>query len=256
MKFTAVTVLASMLGIGAIAGGTVAVMQRSQPNTPAPLEHNVQPPASTTPPPQKEIAIVPKPEAPQAETPRHKTRPISTNKPNPKAQRIVERCRVLMAIVKDNNPPLNVRAQPNTQAAIVGQLQDGTFVSVKQEADGWFQIAEPSGWIATSKTASRCGEKTEVVSFSAGESGTTISDEMLGTGSHRYKFQLGKGQTLTVRGHTGPMPALVGPDGKHLIGMDQQSPTWSKELSSSGEYTLEMESNFRGYKYDFEVEVK
>lgn len=255
MKSTAMTVLASMLSIGAIAGGTVAVMQRSQPTTPAPIVNNIKPQASPdTKPVPEPVAIVPKPELPASTQP--ETRPIAATKPNQKAQRTVEQCRVLMAIVKDNNPPLNVRAQPNTQAAIVGQLQDGTFVSVKQEADGWFQIAEPSGWIAKSKTASRCGEKTETVSFGTGESGTTISDEMLGTGSHRYKLQLSKGQTITVQGNVGPMPALVGPDGKHLIGMDQQSPKWSKELSSSGEYTLEMESNFRGYKYDFAVEVK
>jgi hypothetical protein len=161
-----------------------------------------------------------------------------------------------MAIVNDDNPPLNVRTQPNADAAVVSTLENGIFVNVKQEKDGWFEIAEPAGWIAKSKTANRCGEKVEQVQFGPGKSDTELADEFLGTGSHQYKMQLAKGQKLTIQGEVGPMPAVIAPDGRYLVSMDEKPRSWSTELPSSGEYTFELDSNFRGYKYDFSVEVK
>lgn len=251
---TSALVLAGLLSAGAVAGGTVAVMR--QPTAPSP--QIVSSPTVPQEVEQSQESIAPNQTKPSASI--EPTRPEKASPPAPKTSsetvREVKRCKVLMAIVKDDDPPLNVRAQPNTDAAIVGTLEEGMFVSVKQERDGWFEIAEPAGWIAKNKTASRCGQKVEQVEFGTGKSGAELSDEFLGTGSHQYKMKLDKGQKLTVKGEVGPMPAVIGPDGKYLVGMEDKPDAWSTELPSSGEYTLELDSNYRGYKYDFSVEVK
>ncbi len=251
---TSALVLAGLLSAGAVAGGTVAVMR--QPTDPSPQV--VSPTTAPQVMEQGEESAAPNQATPSASI--APTRPEASSQPatttSSETLREVERCKVLMAIVKDDNPPLNVRAQPNTDAAIVGTVEEGMFVSVKQERNGWFEIAEPAGWIAKSKTASRCGQKVEQVQFGTGKSGAELSDEFLGTGSHQYKMKLDKGQKLTVKGEVGPMPAVIGPDGKYLVGMEEKPDDWSTELPSSGEYTLELDSNYRGYKYDFSVEVK
>ncbi len=47
--------------------------------------------------------------------------------------------RANMAIIADPNPPLNVRSSPRVASNnIVGQLQNGTRVSVVGEQNGWF----------------------------------------------------------------------------------------------------------------------
>jgi hypothetical protein len=253
---SAAYVIASLLGVGAVAGGTIALRQQpAPPPTPKAVSASPQAPTIAALPNKTTetlTKITPTPIVPPAT---RATATPTSSEPGP-AIRKVSSCKILMAIVKDDNPPLNVRAQPNPDGAIVGTVSDGTFVSVKQERDGWLEITEPAGWIAKTKTASQCGQKVEQVSFGAGQTSATLSDEFLGAGSHQYKLALGQGQTLTVKGEVGPMPAVIGPDGKYLVGMDEARGTWATELPSTGEYTLEMDSNFRGYKYDFSVDVQ
>jgi Bacterial SH3 domain len=248
---SAAYVIASLLGVGAVAGGTVAL--RQQPATPPLVTQAVTaspaaPPTIAALPDKTSTKITPTPPAT-----RETIAPANSAPSQPIRQ--VSSCKILMAIVKDSTP-LNVRDQPNLNGAIVGTVTDGTFVSVKQEQSGWLEISEPPGWIAKSKTASQCGQKVEQVSFSAGQPSATVSDEFLGVGSHRYQLALRQGQTLTIKGAVGPMPAVIAPDGKYLVGLDEANGTWATQLPSTGEYTLEMDSNFRGYKYDFAVDVR
>ncbi len=248
---SAAYVIASLLGVGAVAGGTVALRHQASPPTPTVITAAPQAPT---------IAVLPDKtaEPPTNITPTPVTRATAapTNSAPSQATRKVSSCKILMAIVKDDNPPLNVRDQPNTAGVIVGTVPDGTFVSVKQEQAGWLEITEPQGWIAKSKTASQCGQKVEQVSFGAGQTRASLSDEFIGVGRHRYKLALGQGQTLTLKSEVGPMPAVIAPDGKYLLGLDEAQGTWATALPSSGEYTFEMDSNFRGYKYDFSVDVQ
>ncbi|MBE9033067.1 SH3 domain-containing protein [filamentous cyanobacterium LEGE 11480] len=259
---TSALVLAGLLGAGTIAGGTMAVRREPAAPPPKPTIAAPSPTAPTViaapdiavPTPNEPTAAAPKPvQTPIAPTPKRTKPPVTV--PG-KLVRKVTSCKVLMAIVKDANPPLNVRSGPSTTDKIVGTINDGAFVSVKQEQNGWLEIATPAGWIAKSKTASRCGHKVEQVSFGRGNTGAAISDEFLGSGSHKYKMTLGKGQNLTIKGAVGPMPAVVSPEGKYIVGMDQAQGSWSTQLPSSGEYTFELDSNFKGYKYDFVVEVQ
>jgi len=54
------------------------------------------------------------------------------------------------AVVNDQNPPLNVRSGPGTTYAIVGQLQNGTPLTVVGDnGQGWLHISVPvEGWVA------------------------------------------------------------------------------------------------------------
>jgi Bacterial SH3 domain len=250
---SAAYVIVSLLGVGAVAGGTVAL--RQQPSPP-PAPKAVASPQAPTIAVLPDKTVEPPPKITPIAPPTTRATATPTNNEVSPAIRKVSSCKILMAIVKDDNPPLNVRDQPNGTSTIVGTVSDGTFVSVKQEQDGWLEITEPKGWIAKTKTASQCGQKVEQVSFGAGQTSATLTDEFLGAGSHQYKLALGKGQTLTVTGAVGPMPAVIAPDGKYLVGMDEAKGTWATELPSSGEYTFEMDSNFRGYKYEFLVDAK
>lgn len=262
-------VLAGLIGAGAVAGATLAVIQQPQ-ISPSPRPTSVQssePTASSssnpatdklksTPRPDDANPVPVKPTQPTATTEAQPTRQQTSPSRPRQTVRQVKSCQVLMAIVNDTNPPLNVRSQPSTDSRIVGTLQDGMFVSVKQEQNGWFEIAEPAGWIAKSKTVSQCGQKVEQVQFGAGQTGATIADEFFGSGSHKYKLSLAAGQALSLQGNVGPMPAVIAPNGQYLVGMDDsRSQNWSTKLPASGEYTFELDSNFRGYKYEFSINV-
>jgi hypothetical protein len=91
---------------------------------------------------------------------------------------------------------------------------------------------------------------------SAGSTSALIADHFIGVGTHTYRLNLGQGQTLTLTSDKGPLPAVIAPNGKFLIGMDEKQETWSGQLTATGDYTIQMESNFKGYKYAFSIKVK
>ena len=62
---------------------------------------------------------------------------------------------------------------------------------------------------------------------------------------------------MTVSRNDGPFPTLRSPDGKVLVdSRDENRPVWSGTLVQTGDYTVEVASNFRGYPYSFVVEIK
>lgn len=269
MKSNPSLIVAGAVGLAAVAGVSYGVMNRASdrpvsdtaevrvtPQTPA-----VQP--SVTPAAPSPVGIAPA-SAPAAEV--RSPDPIvpqtapqaAPQAANTVGSRKVEFCTVTMATVDDPNPPLNVRSIPSTAGTIVGQLRNGLMVSVTAEQEGWLKISEPAGWISKQRTQSGCNQKVERVSFGTGGSSSTVSDRFIGTGSHRYLFNAGKGQTMTVRRNDGPFPTLRSPDGKVLVDSmrDEKRPQWSGTLAQTGDYTVEVESNFRGYPYSFNVEIK
>jgi antitoxin (DNA-binding transcriptional repressor) of toxin-antitoxin stability system len=165
-----------------------------------------------------------------------------------------------MAQVNDPESPLNVRSAPSTETGeVVGQLRNGTFVTVADEQNGWFRITTPTkGWISKQQTESGCNQKVERVQFGAGASAATIGDRFIGTGTHQYLFRVSQGQTLTIARRNGPFPTVTNPDGKVLVAGpdDEDRSTWSTETTQAGDYTISLDSNYRGYKYGFRVEVK
>lgn len=174
--------------------------------------------------------------------------------------RKLELCTVRMAIVNDPQPPLNVRSAPSTTADnVVGQIKNGTMVTVVDEQNGWLQIATPMrGWVAKNRTENGCNQKLERISLGDGRGTVPIKDRFIGTGDHRYVINVSQGQTLTITRDRGPFPSLIAPDGTRLVDgpMNEKRESWTGKLTQTGEYTLELESNFRGYRYSFLVEVK
>ncbi len=167
----------------------------------------------------------------------------------------VERCETTMAKINDPNPPANVRSQPNTDSAsIVGTVRNGTFVTVTDSNDGWLKISTPTkGWVSKKIALSGCNQKEERVTFAKGSTKATIADEFIGTGSHSYQMYLLKGQTVRLRSQRGPRPTLLSPQGRELAATADSSAPWSGKLDQSGDYKIILESNFKGYKYAFEV---
>lgn len=210
---------------------------------------------SPQPPKPKPIAPKPKPIAPIA--PAQPLNP-STSAATPASVQS-EVCVISTALISDPNPPLNVRSSPEVATNnVVGKLQNGTYVSVITERNNWFQIGNPvAGWISKTQTKSGCNQKTARINFAAGTSSARVVDRFIGTGSHRYLFTVTQGQTLTLTNSQDDLPAIEAPDGSLLNSSAQPGDTsWTGRLPLTGEYTILMESNYKGYDYEFSVQIR
>ena len=262
MDTKAILIAAGLTGVAAVTGVTSAVMQSQNPQpVPTVAPTTIISPVSKPIDKPNPVPTTPQDsfQAPVSDPVKPSSEPLPSKSQAPEAAfRKVESCKVTMAKIADANPPLNVRSDPTiVPDNIVGTLKNGTFVTVTNELDGWFAIATPlKGWVAQSQTDSGCNEKTERVSFGAGGNSVTISERFVGTGSHRYRFNLGKGQTLSVSSDQKTLPRIVAPNGKDIFNSDDRQTSWSGELATTGDYTLELDSNYKGYKYSFSVQVK
>jgi len=169
-------------------------------------------------------------------------------------------CRISQATIADPDGSINVRSTPETtNNNIVGQLNNNSFVSVKAEQNGWFNIDKPAGWIAKNRTKYSCSQVKETINFPPGGSEAIIKGEIIGGGTHSYQLQAHQGQTLRVINHHGLFPMIIDPNGKILIGNPYTDPNrkeWTAQLPASGNYTFQFDSNFKGFDYDFSVQVK
>ena len=169
-------------------------------------------------------------------------------------------CQISMAVVNDSNPPLNVRSHPRvTDSKIVGSLKNNTFVSVVAEQNGWLQITDPvAGWIAKNRTESSCPNIKQQINFLPGGDEAIVKGRIIGGGSHSYIIRAAKGQTMTVRNRKNVFPQILTPGGKLLTGepyQDNQT-EWTGKIPVTGNYTFQLDSNFRGYEYEFSVKVR
>ncbi len=168
-------------------------------------------------------------------------------------------CKISMAVINDPNPPLNVRSHPQvTDSKIVGTLKNNTFVSVTQEQNGWLQITEPPGWIAKNRTESSCPNVRQEINFLPGGDEAIVKGRIIGGGSHSYIIRAAKGQIMSVRNRKKVFPQILTPDGKLLTGnpyKDNQT-EWTGKMPVTGNYTFQLDSNFRGYEYEFSVKVR
>lgn len=170
-------------------------------------------------------------------------------------------CKIVMAIINDPEPPLNVRSSPEVREGnIIGQLNNNTFVSVVDEQSGWLRITEPvTGWVAKNRTRNSCAQVDRNITFAPTGDIATVKGEIIGGGSHRYRVRGIQGQTLTVRSYGDVFPAIIGPDGQLITGdsyTEDNRTEWTGILSVSGIYTLQLDSNFRGFEYEFLVEIE
>jgi hypothetical protein len=165
-----------------------------------------------------------------------------------------------MAVVDDPAPPLNVRSTPEVLPDnVVGQLNNDTFLFVSEQQNGWLKIRNPiPGWVAQNRTRSSCANIVQPINFSRDRNQAIIQGEIIGSGSHRYTFEGQANQTLTVESRNAIFPQIITPDGQLIADdaapvVDRQS--WTGQLPTTGQYTLELNSNFRGFEYDFSVEI-
>lgn len=63
------------------------------------------------------------------------------------------RCRT---VVDFNDPPLFVRTRPTTQGTHIGDLENGSVVTVTERRGPWTRIAAPSGWVWAAALSERC----------------------------------------------------------------------------------------------------
>ena len=170
-------------------------------------------------------------------------------------------CKIVMAIVDDPEAPLNVRRAPEVRKGnIVGKLNNNTFISVMDEQSGWLQITEPvRGWVAKNLTRSSCAIVDKTITFSPGSDRAIVRGEIIGTGSHNYRVRMIQGQTITIKNLGDAFPAILGPDSQLIAGdpnFEGNESEWTGIIPVSGIYTLQLDSNFRGFEYEFLVLIE
>ncbi len=168
-------------------------------------------------------------------------------------------CQISMARINDPSPPLNVRSHPRvTDSKVVGTLNNNSFVLVATEKNGWLQITDPVGWIAKNRTESSCAKVKQQINFLPGGDEAIVKGRIIGVGSHSYIIRATKGQTITVKNRKNVFPQIMTPDGKLLTGnTDRENLTeWTGKVPLTGNYTFELESNFRGFEYEFLVQAR
>ncbi|UNU25813.1 SH3 domain-containing protein [Microcoleus vaginatus] len=182
-----------------------------------------------------------------------KVRPVVVTPPN-------SGCKISQAVVSDQNPPLNVRSIPQVRGSnIVGKLKNNTFVSVAEEQNGWLRITDPvPGWVAKRRTESSCSNINQQINFRPGGDEAIVKGRIIGGGSHSYRIRARKGQTMTVRNRQEVFPQIITPRGKLLAGDPYQDneTEWTGKMPVTGNYTLQLHSNFRGYEYEFSVKLR
>lgn len=175
-----------------------------------------------------------------------------------------EGCKITQAIVADPNAPLNVRSSPQVaNGNIVGKLNNGTFVSVAEERNGWFRITDPvGGWVAKNRTESSCSEVSQRITFAPQGDSAIVRGRIIGGGTHKYILGATKGQTMTLTVQKGALPFIFPPNdpysrndlsgGGHYSGKT----SWTGQLPATGDYTLTLDSNYKGFEYEFLVRLK
>lgn len=178
-------------------------------------------------------------------------------------------CEINQAKVSDPNPPLNIRNQPNVETSkVIATVDNGRFLSVKDEQNGWLQVTyqtgekEVSGWVAKNRTETNCNYKKQQITFPETGGTVEISDRHIGGGSHEYIFRATAGQTLTVTAKNGPLPFIFppnDPNGQQDLsggGHYSSETNVTVELPATGNYLLMFDSNYKGYEYDVLVELR
>lgn len=159
-----VLAVAGAISLAALAGLMVACSQASVTEAPG-ATTNASPiatPASPSPRSPSSTSVPPTTRKPIAQK---QTTERSTDS-SPAANRAVESCVVKMALVNDPKPPLNVRSEPTTDGSkIVGQLKNGTLLTIADDQNGWLQIKTPlKGWVSKEQTVNGCNQKVERIS--------------------------------------------------------------------------------------------
>lgn len=241
-----------MLVAGGVGGVMVALRSQPQNNLPSSQAQisessSIKTPSQTNPNTSSPLST------PPATVP---TTPTPTSLPT------TQGCKITQAVVADPDPPLNVRSSPGvTNNNQVTTLNKGTWLSVVGEENGWFKITEPVvGWVSKIRTKSSCSEVTKRIQFPKNGISALVKGKIIGGGNHQYILGAAAGQTMTIEklNADSVLPTIVSPSGL-LAGdsyTDGNRTKWVGQLPFSGDYYLEMNSNFQGFKYNFLVKIR
>ncbi|MGE5657332.1 MAG: SH3 domain-containing protein [Actinomycetota bacterium] len=265
-------IIAGLVGLATGIGVACATIESRSPQP-------SEPPVTASPAPQPvashPVSIIPAnlPSSPTPQsssispTPQSSSTPVSQATPSPTQQEPItieppnSGCKISMAVVVDPNPPLNVRSAPKVaDSNVVGQLKNDTFVAVAEEQDGWLRITDPvAGWIAKNRTNSSCSLVKQAIDFVPGSHEALVKGRIIGGGSHTYLIRANQGQTLTVINHKQVFPIILTPEGK-LLGTDPNvavnKTEWTGQVPANGDYALQLDSNYKGFEYEFLVQLK
>jgi hypothetical protein len=182
---------------------------------------------------------------------------LSSTQASARVAREVLSCVTTMAKVEVTQPTVSIFAKNDPNSKVIAQVDNHTFVMVLMEQKGWFLIRQPvEGWIQKKLTQSSCNEKVEMVKFGKQGGITAIADRFVGSGSHLYRVPLTEGAILTVTNTRGVLPVILNPEGGFLVEPEESQITWTGAIPKTGVYTLEMQSEHKGYRYAFTVSVK
>ncbi len=208
---------------------------------------------------------LPTPEAQRESPSSSRTSPPLTSESLP-AQAVLIGCEITQAVVDDPKPPLNVRSTPRVMADnVVGTLENGQFISVLREDQGWLEISDPiRGWVAKNRTQSACNLKQARLELFVGQPPLVIRDRFIGTGTHRYTLAANAGQHLQIQVQgDSPFPLVFAPndpDGRVNLAHARESPTSPTSqripLPVTGDYLLILDSNFKGYNYEMAIALE
>ena len=173
----------------------------------------------------------------------------------------LERCVVKMVQATDPNPPLSIRDQPSPTATVIGEVANAQFLDVVNQQGDWFAVTSPTqGWVPKGLTNYSCNTKLAKIQAIPNGQSAGVLGRFIGTGTHVYKLSLEKGQELTITGRSGSgqMPTLMSPSQAVLFAGPKtgEADLWSGKLGETGEYQLVLDSNFQGYSYAFNLDVK
>lgn len=247
-------ILLGLAGLATAVGVATATIQARSPQSPNPVTAESPTSAPNNSEAQAQPAKTPVVESSLvAGVPKPKNEPVVVTPPN-------SDCKITQAVVSDPNPPLNVRSYPQVNnSKVVGTLKNNTFVSVAEAQNGWLRITDPvPGWIAKNRTESSCANVKQQINFLPGGDRAIVKGRIIGGGSHSYIIRAESGQTMTVKNRQDVFPQILTPDGKLLAGnpYKENLTEWTGKIPVTGNYTFQLDSNFRGYEYEFWVQVR
>ena len=114
-----------------------------------------------------------------------------------------------------------------------------------------------NGWIAKNRTDYSCAFVEEIIPLTTEIQTALVQGKIIGTGSHGYTVKLEAGQTLTIDNNQAVMPMVISPEAE-LLNPDgnPEVSQWLVQAPSTGDYTLQLDSNYKGFSYEFLVTVQ
>jgi len=153
---------------------------------------------------------------------------VTTVASSPQAVSRVIQSQSCITLVSDSNPPLNVRSSPIVASNnVVGQLTNGTRLTVAVEQDEWLQVNAPiAGWVYKPLTLTSCPSSNGVPASRPNPTATD-SDQPIDAGptllaTATEQYQAGNLEVATALAKAVPKTSLAYAEAQLAIAQWQQ----------------------------------